>query len=381
MDKAYFEGLSMTGGNTNQMAAAQAVINAAAALGYNATQIAAFADAYNSGNAGGHAGCTYAVTVPDVGDAPVVSVDTTPLDGTADEGTTTDTSFTVGNTCTAYLTWNVDTSDDASCATAATTPWISFAPSSGTVATGAADTTVTVTLDATTLTPGDYSTFACVHSNDATTPVVAIPVTFTVTEVVDDVIFADDFDGAVGPTCSPTQLFEDTSFEETGSGSGTFWTSDDSVSGTSLCDSTCDDGGTVVAHSGEWFVWFGGWDQQNTSLLSQSVVFPAGQARWLNYWLINQIGGDPTAQLTLSIDGTCVLTFDAQSEDGYAAHTFEVPAQYLDGQSHLVQFDWSADSAAGEVGGAMLDDVTLDCEAQPTSAPTRHVVAAKRRAH
>ena len=382
MDKAYFEGLSMTGANTNQMAAAQAVINAAAALGYNATQIQAFADAYNSGNTGGHAGCTYGVTVPDVGDSPVISVDTTPLDGTADEGTTTDTSFTVGNTGTADLTWNVDTSDDASCATAATTPWISFAPASGTVATGAADTTVTVTLDATTLAPGDYSTFACVHSNDATTPVVAIAVTFTVNEVIDDHLFVDGFDGDVGPTCAPTQLFEDTSFEETGGGSGTFWTSDDSVSGTNLCDSGCDDNGTVVARTGEWFVWFGGWDEQNTSLLSQSVVFPAGQARWLNYWMINQIGVDPTAQLTLSIDGTSVLTFDAQSgEDTYAAHTFEVPAQYLDGQSHLVQFDWSADSVAGEVGGAMLDDVTLDCEAQPTTAPTRHVVAAKRRAH
>lgn len=382
MDKAYFEGLSMTGANTNQMAAAQAVINAAAALGYNATQIGAFADAYNSGNAGGNAGCTYAVTVPDVGDAPVVDVDTTPLAGTADEGASTSTSFTVGNTGTADLTWNVDTSDDASCASAATTPWISFAPTSGTVATGAADATVTVTLDAATLAAGSYSTFACVHSNDASTPVVSIPVSFTVNAVIDDTILANGFDpDVVPPTCEPTQLFEDTSFEETGAGSGTFWTSDDSVSDTNLCDASCDDGGTITARTGDWFVWFGGWDQQNTSLLSQSVVFPAGQARWLNYWLINQIGGDPTAQLTLSIDGTSVFTFDAQSEDTYAAHTFEVPAQYLDGQSHLVQFDWSADSAAGEVGGAMLDDVTLDCAAQPTSAPTRHVVASNRRAH
>jgi hypothetical protein len=194
MDKAYFEGLSMTGSNTNQMAAAQAVINAAAALGYNATQIQAFADAYNSGNAGGHASCNYAVTVPDVGDSPVVAVDTTPLEGTADEGTTTETSFTVGNTGTADLSWNVDTSDDASCATAATTPWISFAPANGTVATGAAAATVTVTLDATTLAPGDYTTFACVHSNDAATPVVAIPVAFTVNDVIDDRIFADGFE-------------------------------------------------------------------------------------------------------------------------------------------------------------------------------------------
>ncbi len=194
MDKAYFQGLSMTGANTNQMAAAQAVINAAAALGYTQSQIDAFADAYNSGNAGGHAGCTYNVTVPDVGGGPVVAVDTTPLSGTADEGATATTSFTVGNAGDASLTWNVDTSDDASCATPATTAWISFAPASGSVASGDPDTTVGVTLDANTLTAGEYSTFACVHSNDAATPVVAIPVAFTVNAIVDDTIFADGFD-------------------------------------------------------------------------------------------------------------------------------------------------------------------------------------------
>jgi len=194
MDKAYFQGLSMTGANTTQMAAAQAVINAAAALGYSQAQVQAFADAYNSGNTGGHAGCTYNVTVPDVGGGPVVAVDTTPLSGTADEGAMATTSFTVGNTGDATLAWNVDTSDNASCAAPATTPWISFAPSSGSVASGDPDTTVGVTLDASTLTAGEYSTFACVHSNDAATPVVAIPVAFTVNAVVDDTIFADGFD-------------------------------------------------------------------------------------------------------------------------------------------------------------------------------------------
>jgi Zn-dependent metalloprotease len=192
MDKAYFQGLSMTGASTNQQAAAQAVINAAAALGYSAGQIQAFADAYNSGNAGGHAGCSYNVTVPDVG-GPVVVVDTTPLTGTATEGGSADTSFTVGNTGDAALDWNVDTSDDAACTTPATTPWITFAPTSGSIASGAADTTVGVTMDAAALTAGEYTTFACVHSNDAGTPVVAIPVTFTVT--ADDTIFADGFDG------------------------------------------------------------------------------------------------------------------------------------------------------------------------------------------
>lgn len=57
MDKAFFTGLSMTGSSTNQKDAAQAVIDAAAAMGYTSTEIAAIADAYN-------VSCTYAVTVP-----------------------------------------------------------------------------------------------------------------------------------------------------------------------------------------------------------------------------------------------------------------------------------------------------------------------------
>src|SRR5262249_25038223 len=156
---------------------------------------------------------------------------------------------------------------------------------------------------------------------------------------------------------------------ETGSGTNAVWTATDSVSGTNLCDATCDSGGTIVARTGDWFIWFGGWDQQNTSLLSQSVVFPSGQPRWLNYWMINQISGDATAQMTISIAGTRVFTFPAGGDSDYVAQTFEVPATYLDGNEHLVQWDWSADSPAGEVAGAIMDDVTLDCSAQPTKMP------------
>jgi hypothetical protein len=382
MDKAYFEGLSMTGGNTNQKDAAQAVINAAAALGYSQSQIDAIGEAYNSGNAGGHAGCNYNVTVPSGGGDPAISVDPLSLSGTAAEGASTTSALDIGNTGSAQLTWNIDTSNDPSCTTPATTPWISFAPPNGAIASGDPDTSVTVTMDAAALTVGTYTTNACVHSNDPVTPVVAVPVTFTVTGTGSDLIFADGFDGGGGETCAPLQLFQDPTFEATVGGTNPFWTADDSISGTPLCDASCDSGATIVARTGDWFVWFGGWDQPNNSLLSQSVVFPTGQPRWLNYWMINQVGGDPTAVMALSIDGTSVLTFPAESgESDYAPHTFEIPSAYLDGASHLVQFDFSADSAGGEISGAIVDDVTLDCSAQPTGAPSGlqgHLLSRKR---
>jgi hypothetical protein len=208
-----------------------------------------------------------------------------------------------------------------------------------------------------------------------------VPVALTVTAPANDSIFADGFDtGAV--SCAPLQLFQDASFEATDPDTfeNPFWTAEDSVAGTPYCDATCDTGGTIVARTGDWFVWFGGWTQANSSSLSQAVTFPNGQARWLNYWLTDQINGDPTSSFTLSIDGSQVLDITGGTGSSvYAAKTLEIPAQYLDGQSHTVRFDWSADSAAGEIGGAIVDDVTLDCSAQPTRpAPGPFASAARK---
>jgi len=69
MDRAHARGLSMTtGSSVNQKTAAQAVINAAAAMGYSQGQINQIGFAFNSGNAAGARGCTYDVTVPTVTD-------------------------------------------------------------------------------------------------------------------------------------------------------------------------------------------------------------------------------------------------------------------------------------------------------------------------
>ena len=57
MDKAMLLGLAMTSGSSSQKAAAQAIINAAAASGYTASQINGLASAYNTS-------CGYNVTVP-----------------------------------------------------------------------------------------------------------------------------------------------------------------------------------------------------------------------------------------------------------------------------------------------------------------------------
>ena len=198
-DKAYFEGLSMTGGSTNQKGAAQAIIDAAATLGYTQVQINAIGTAYNSGNTSGNTGCTYAVTVPTVTNDPVVQVSPGTLDESVETGFTTSTTFAIGNPGGADLDWTLDTSDSAACTTPSTVDWLTLAPTSGSVgAHNGTPSNVDVGIDAATLAPGSYSTNLCVHSNDPATPVVAVPLTLTV-DPHPDLIFRNGFEFPLDP--------------------------------------------------------------------------------------------------------------------------------------------------------------------------------------
>ncbi len=285
-----------------------------------------------------------------------------------DAGDSASDTLTVSNTGDAGTTLNYTVAESTDgCASTADVPWLGASPAGGAVS-GGGSAPVTVSVDAASLAAGAYSASLCVGTDDPAHPQFVVPVDLTVT-AIDDSIFADGFDGDGGAECEPVQLLVDPSFEATDPSTFTnpFWDSFDSIIGTSFCDESCDSDSTIVARTGTWFVWFGGWDQPNDSSLSQSVVFPSGQPRWLNYWMNNQIAGDATASLTLSIDGSPVLTFPTDGTGDYEPETFEIPAQYLDGQSHLLRFDWSADAPAGDVAGAIMDDVTLDCEAQPTA--------------
>ena len=225
--------------------------------------------------------------------------------------------------------------------------------------------------DATGLGAGTQSASLCVTTDDPAHAAFTIPVELTVTAPDNDQIFKDGFDGSGPAVCEPTQLLGDPSFEITGGGD-TIWNGEDSGgSGPPICDADCNSPDeSYLARTGDFFVWLGGWEEANTAWLSQSVVFPQDQPRWLNYWMINLIGDDPSASLTLSIDSTVVHTFPAATgETAYHVHSVEIPASYLDGQTHTVRLDWSAQAQGGAVGEAILDDVTLDCAAAPAHLP------------
>ncbi|MFQ5616830.1 MAG: hypothetical protein ACE5GO_10295, partial [Anaerolineales bacterium] len=72
---------------------------------------------------------------------------------------------------------------DPPCSTASDIPWLSASPTSGTTPGGGASA-VQVTFDSTGLSAGTYTGSLCVGSNDPDEPVVAVPVTMTVSSSV-----------------------------------------------------------------------------------------------------------------------------------------------------------------------------------------------------
>ncbi|MEO5559205.1 MAG: S8 family serine peptidase [Dokdonella sp.] len=120
---------------------------------------------------------------------PVISVTPATLTSTQGPNTTTTAPVTVANTGGGTLTWNVVTSAGPPPCGAL---WLSLAPASGSDI-GGANTAVTATFDSTGLAAGTYTTNACFSSNDATTPMTAVPVTLTVTSTP-ALVFTQDFD-------------------------------------------------------------------------------------------------------------------------------------------------------------------------------------------
>jgi len=108
---------------------------------------------------------------------PDIVVDPLSLDVTLATGETATLPFTITNEGTADLAW----------ALAGGAFWMSQDPTSGTVL-GGASTVVTVTFDATGLTPAVYTTTLEVESNDPDEPLVPIAATLTVTGEPDIVV-------------------------------------------------------------------------------------------------------------------------------------------------------------------------------------------------
>lgn len=307
-------------------------------------------------------GDTGATTLPGAnpgggGNEPDIDVTPSSLSGSAPAGAATSVPLAIGNTGTADLDWTIAEAPTA-CTSPSDVPWLSVDTTSGTTA-PSASTPLTVTMDAAALAAGNYTADLCVGSNDPDQPLVSVAVSFDVT-ALDDLIFADGFDGAGGPFEQP---LEDPSFEETtaDAGSNPYWAGSD----------TNDPGGTpfysdgfgIPVYDGTFEVWFGGWNQNvaETQIFSQTVTIATGGPRYLNYWRLIDVAPEGTATISITIDGTEVSSVDVDAEGtdpDFTAQSVDI-SSYGDGGAHAVQFQFDHDGS-GTDGNTFIDMVTID---------------------
>jgi hypothetical protein len=109
------------------------------------------------------------------------------------QGSQTTRTFGITNSgaVDSLLNYTIDFAS-VSCATPGAVSWLSATPTSGFLMLGAT-APITAHINATSLTPGQYSAFVCVHSDDPANALVSIPVGLTVLDP--DFIFVDDFEG------------------------------------------------------------------------------------------------------------------------------------------------------------------------------------------
>lgn len=179
---------------------------------------------------------------------------------------------------------------------------------------------------------------------------------------------------ALGATCSSGNGLQDSSFETSTENGGTitnsFWNSSSDVFGSPLCSaSLCGDGqATARPRTGAYWVWFGGTNGPDTDSASQALTIPAGAGATLNYQLwIGGVTSPFTDTFSVIVDGTVVqtITEPPAPEAGYGLHSVNLNA-YADGNLHTITFRYTTPSGGG-IANFSLDDITLDvvCPSNP----------------
>jgi hypothetical protein len=158
----------------------------------------------------------------------------------------------------------------------------------------------------------------------------------------------------------PQETIQDGGFEE--GDPNPFWANEtDSSFGTNFCDPGCGD--EDLAYQGDWFVWFGGLEEDENAYVAQEVTIPGGTAT-LSFYLWIYVDG--TFDLDVTIDGESVFTLNETQagpyEDDYARVEVDV-SKYADGGSHELSFsvftDQDDQGQDEEFMNVFLDEVSL----------------------
>jgi hypothetical protein len=119
--------------------------------------------------------------------------------------------------------------------------------------------------------------------------------------------------------------------------------------------------GFDYARTGEWWSWFGGWSEVNTTWISQSVTIPSSATAILSFYL--RLVGNPVlgaGQFQVYLDGELVAEYGdddiAVFGWGYRQANVDI-STYADGATHELMFVFEEVS-----GTALVDDVSIEVD-------------------
>jgi hypothetical protein len=153
-------------------------------------------------------------------------------------------------------------------------------------------------------------------------------------------------------------LVNDPSFE--GGTPNASWLESSTNFGTPLCTAgACGTGTGTGPRTGNWFAWFGGANNAETSSLSQAITIPVGAAE-LSFWMENPASSSTAHFLQVLVDNNMVWSYSPggifSDAVGYNEYTVDLTA-FADGNSHVLEF-YSVTNGGGSTN-FFVDDVSV----------------------
>lgn len=165
--------------------------------------------------------------------------------------------------------------------------------------------------------------------------------------------------GMVPDGCTEENLFMDAGFED-----GTpsmHWTEASDVFGTPICDAGCTEQAGAVPYAGDWWVWYGGVEQADTSSVSQTVTIEGAEAYLQFRFWINTGSGSGDDVFHVDVDGDTVFMATDLDEGEYDSYTLvAVDLDALgetDGSMHEITF--GAELTGNGLTNFFLDNVSV----------------------
>jgi hypothetical protein len=140
---------------------------------------------------------------------------------------------------------------------------------------------------------------------------------------------------------------------------GGAWAQESILFDSVICDASCTTEEGASPYAGEWWVWFGGFDEPDTASVSQTITI-APEMAYLSFYFQVRSGagtGDDVFTATLGGDTVFMATdLEVDDYDGYERIDIDVSA-WADGGSYELVFSSSLTGAG--VTSFFVDEVSL----------------------